>query len=53
VTVFITVLAGTSVFVLGQIVLKFVIEPIISFKEAIGGISYLILVHQGSPYRYG
>ncbi|NGZ19171.1 hypothetical protein G6Z94_17910 [Vibrio aestuarianus] len=44
--VFVTVLSGVSVFVIGQIVLKLFIEPIISLKSTFGEISGLFLREQ-------
>ncbi|MEZ8491247.1 hypothetical protein AB6C81_03300 [Vibrio splendidus] len=44
--VFVTVLSGVSVFVIGQIVLKLLIEPIISLKMTFGEISGLFLREQ-------
>jgi hypothetical protein len=42
------IFTGTTIFIVGQTVLKFVIEPIISFKEAIGNISHIFLTNQGN-----
>ena len=36
---FLTILAGVSVFVIGQFVLKLILEPIVSFKESLGALS--------------
>ncbi|WP_198649928.1 hypothetical protein [Zobellella maritima] len=44
-SIFLTVMAGVSVFVMGQFILKLVLEPIVSFKEALGGISGFFLRH--------
>ncbi|QBQ55775.1 hypothetical protein [Nitrosococcus wardiae] len=45
-TMFATIFAGVSVFVLGQFVLKLVFEPIVAFKEVQGELSHLFLFHQ-------
>ena len=42
-SIFLTVIAGVSVFVVSQFILKLVLEPIISFKEALGSISGFFL----------
>ena len=42
---FLTILAGVSVFVIGQFVLKLVLEPIVSFKESLGALSAFCLRH--------
>ncbi len=40
---FLTILAGVSVFVIGQFVLKLILEPIVSFKESLGALSASVL----------
>jgi hypothetical protein len=42
-TVFSTVLSGTLVYVLGQIILKFFIEPVQELKKTIGVISHSLI----------
>lgn len=42
-SIFLTVMAGVSVFVVSQFILKLVLEPIVSFKEALGSISGFFL----------
>lgn len=42
-SVFFTILAGVLVFVLGQFILKLVLEPIVSFKESLGNLSAFCL----------
>lgn len=42
-SVFFTVLAGVAIFVLGQFILKLVLEPIVSFKESLGHLSAFCL----------
>ncbi|QKU90880.1 hypothetical protein HPY16_14475 [Vibrio cholerae] len=42
-SVLLTVVSGFLVFVLGQFVLKLVLEPIVSFKEALGSLSAFCL----------
>lgn len=42
---FLTILAGVSVFVIGQFVLKLILEPIVSFKESLGALSAFCLRH--------
>jgi len=44
--ILLTVLSGTCVFVCSQVFLKFFIDPIISFKEAIGNICHIFLSNQ-------
>ncbi|MDE1492794.1 hypothetical protein [Xenorhabdus bovienii] len=43
---FITILTGVSVFVIGQFILKLVLEPIVDLKKQIGTVSALFLLHQ-------
>jgi hypothetical protein len=43
-----TILAGVSVFVVGQFILKLVLEPIVEFKKILGEISSLFLRKQAS-----
>lgn len=45
-TVFETVLAGVCVLVVGQIVIKFIIEPILAYRELLGKISCTFLRNQ-------
>jgi len=46
-TVFETVVAGVSVYVLGQVVIKFVIEPILEFRSLLGRVTQFFLRNQG------
>ncbi|MGM0564950.1 MAG: hypothetical protein ACQES2_11510 [Pseudomonadota bacterium] len=46
-TVFETVVAGVSVYVLGQIILKFIIEPILEFRSFLGRVTQFFLRNQG------
>lgn len=46
-TIFETVVAGVSVYVLGQIAIKFVIEPILEFRSLLGRITQFFLRNQG------
>lgn len=46
-TVFGTIIAGVSVYVLGQILIKFVIEPILEFRSLLGRITQFFLRNQG------
>jgi hypothetical protein len=39
-TVFLTIFTGTTIFVLGQIILKLFIEPIIQLRRTIGEVAY-------------
>lgn len=48
VSIFTTVITGVSVFVLGQILLKWIIDPIMNFKEQLGKTSLLFLSRQAS-----
>ena len=41
-----TILAGVSVFVIGQFLLKLILEPIVTFKNKIGELSALFLREQ-------
>lgn len=45
-SMFLTILAGVSVFVFGQFILKLVLEPIVAFKTSIGELSALFLREQ-------
>lgn len=47
-SVFSTVLAGVAVYVVGQFVLKRMIDPYVSYKEQLGAISALFLSKQAS-----
>jgi hypothetical protein len=51
--VFITVLSGTLVYVLGQIILKFFIEPIHELKKTIGVISHSLIERANIIYNPG
>lgn len=42
-SVFFTIVAGVSVFVIGQFILKFILDPIIAFKESLGSLSAFCL----------
>jgi len=44
-TVFLTVLSGVLTYVLGQLVLKLVIEPVQDMKKTIGDISHSLIEH--------
>jgi len=41
-------LSGVSVFVLGQFVLRLVLDPIVEFKKTLGELSALFLMEQAS-----
>lgn len=45
-SLFLTVIAGVSVFVFGQFFLKLVLDPIVSFKTVLGEVSALFLREQ-------
>ena len=45
ITIFATVISGTLIFVIGQIILKFIIEPIHKQKEIIGGIADALIYY--------
>ena len=45
ITVVATVLGGVCIYVIGQIVLKFLIEPISELKKTIGGIADFLVYH--------
>ena len=42
-TVFLTVLAGVITYVLGQLILRLVIEPVQDLRRTIGGISHALI----------
>lgn len=44
--IFITIIAGVTVFVLGQFFLKLVLEPLVEFKKCLGELSALFLREQ-------
>ena len=46
-TVFITVIAGVLTYVLGQIVVKLVIDPIQDFKKTIGKVAHTLVMRAG------
>ncbi len=50
VTIFATVISGVLVFVLGQIFVKFVIEPIKDLKEVLGEIHFSLVFHAQAIY---
>lgn len=43
-----TVLSGTLIFVLGQLLLKSTIEPLIAFRKVLGGLTYMLIEHQSN-----
>lgn len=45
-TVFLTVISGVTVFVIGQLIMKFYIDPIVRFKESIGRIIHFFLTNR-------
>lgn len=45
-SLFLTIIAGVSVFVLGQFFLKLILDPIVSFKTVLGEVSALFLREQ-------
>jgi hypothetical protein len=40
-----TVLGGVLIFVIGQFLLKIIIEPMMELKKSIGALSYILLLH--------
>lgn len=44
--VFLTVLSGVSVFVMGQLIMRFYIEPVIEFKKSIGRVVHFFLTNR-------
>lgn len=46
-TVFETIIAGVSVYVIGQIAIKFIIEPILEFRSLLGRVTQFFLRNQG------
>ncbi len=47
-SIFWTILSGVSVFVLGQFILKLVLDPVVEFKKTLGELSALFLKEQAS-----
>lgn len=45
-SLFLTIFVGVSVFVVSQFFLKLILDPIVSFKEALGEVSHLFLFNQ-------
>lgn len=45
-SLFLTIIAGVSVFVLGQFFLKLILDPIVAFKTVLGEVSALFLREQ-------
>jgi hypothetical protein len=45
-SVFQTIIAGVSVFVLGQFVVKLVLDPLVRFREALGHVSAVFVENQ-------
>lgn len=43
--IFLTILAGAGTFVLGQIIMKLLIDPVQAFKSTIADISNLLILH--------
>ena len=41
-----TILAGVTVFVLGQFIIRLILDPIVSLKESLGEVSHLFLLQQ-------
>jgi hypothetical protein len=52
-TVFLTVLSGVLFFVLGQLALKLVIEPLNDMRKTIGLISHALIEHAGLIHNPG
>ncbi len=50
VTIFATVISGVLIFVLGQIVVKFLIDPIKELKEILGEIQFSLIFHAQAIY---
>lgn len=40
-----TVLGGVLIFILGQFLLKIIIEPMMELKKSLGALSYILLLH--------
>ena len=47
-SLFVTIVAGVSVFVIGQFILKLVLDPVVEFKKALGELSAFFLREQAS-----
>ncbi|HEX9875848.1 MAG TPA: hypothetical protein VGC50_04270 [Gammaproteobacteria bacterium] len=50
-TIFFTILAGVSTFILGQIVLKLIIDPVQEFKRTVADISHALIEHAQMFYN--
>lgn len=44
--IFLTVFSGVAVVVISQLILKIIIDPVVSFREVLGEISHLLLYNQ-------
>lgn len=47
-SIFLTILVGVTVFVIGQFILKLVLDPIVSFKESLGSLIAFCLKNKAS-----
>lgn len=45
-SILLTILSGVTVFVFGQFILKLVLDPIVSFKESLGGLAVFCLKYR-------
>ena len=51
-TLLTTIIAGVTVFVLGQFILKLVLEPVVSYKESLGNISAFFLKNRAAIINF-
>jgi len=49
-TIFLTVVTGVTVFVIGQLLVKFIIDPIKELKQVIGEIQFSLTFHAQAIY---
>ncbi len=49
-TSFVTVISGVFIFVIGQLVIKFVIDPIKELKQTLGAIYFILIFHAPAIY---
>lgn len=50
-TTFLTILSGILIFLFGQYVVKFLIEPVMTLRAHIGKIGYILIFHANKMYH--
>lgn len=50
--VFQTVVAGATIFVLGQVVIRFLLDPIRAYRELVGRVAHAIVLHSTANYGH-